>query len=243
MAITIENIKKSFGEVSVLKGISCEFNSGSVNMIIGASGCGKTVLLKCIVGLIKFDEGDVFFDNRNFKSLSTKELRILRQEIGMLFQSSALFDSQTIFENVSFPMRMFTNATSKEISIRVAECLENVNLAEAAKKYPSELSGGMKKRAALARAIVLNPKFLFCDEPNSGLDPTTASVIDRLIADLTIRYNTTTLVISHDIKSVLSIGDKIIFIHKGFKEWEGHRTDVMKSDNIPLKSFVEPLLV
>lgn len=239
MSIRIENIRKSFADKEVLKGIDFTFNTGSVNMIIGGSGSGKTVLLKCIVGLLTPDEGKVFFEDRDFHALSKKEIRGVRRNIGMLFQSSALFDSYTIFENVAFPLRMFTNWGQKKIAERVHDCLERVNLVKVDKLLPSSLSGGMKKRAALARAIVMNPKYLFCDEPNSGLDPETGQVIDRLIQGLTTDFEMTTIVISHDMKSVLDIGDKIMFIYKGAKEWEGSKHEVLTTENANLVKFIK----
>jgi phospholipid/cholesterol/gamma-HCH transport system ATP-binding protein len=239
MSIRIENIRKSFGDKEVLKGIDFTFNTGSVNMIIGGSGSGKTVLLKCIVGLLTPDTGKVYFEDRDFYALSKKEIRSVRRNIGMLFQSSALFDSYTIFENVAFPLRMFTNWGQKKIAERVHDCLERVNLVKVDNLLPSSLSGGMKKRAALARAIVMNPKYLFCDEPNSGLDPETGQVIDRLIQGLTTDFEMTTIVISHDIKSVLDIGDKIMFIYKGAKEWQGSKDEVLTAENPNLVKFIK----
>jgi len=239
MSIIIRNIHKSFEENHVLKGIDFEFEAGKVNIIIGASGSGKSVLTKCIVGLIEPNQGDVYFDNVSFWKQDVKTKKNIRKNFGMLFQYSALFDSMTVEENVGFPLRMFdTKFTESQIEKRVKECLERVNLHNVEKKYPSELSGGMKKRVGIARAIALNPKYLFCDEPNSGLDPQTSSIIDKLILDLTNEYKTTTIVISHDMNSVLNIGDKIMFIHKGKKEWEGHKTEMLHSDSKPLKEFL-----
>ncbi len=239
MSIIIQNIHKSFEENHVLKGIDFKFEAGKVNMIIGASGSGKSVLTKCIVGLIQPDEGEVLFDNVSFWKQDVKNKKNIRKNFGMLFQYSALFDSMTVAENVGFPLRMFdTQYTESQIDKRVKECLERVNLHNVENKYPSELSGGMKKRVGIARAIALNPKYLFCDEPNSGLDPQTSSIIDKLILDLTNEYKTTTIVISHDMNSVLNIGDKIMFIHKGKKEWEGHKSEMLHSNSQPLKDFL-----
>ncbi|MCS6903778.1 MAG: ABC transporter ATP-binding protein [Bacteroidia bacterium] len=239
MSILIKGICKSFGEQKVLQDIDFEFADSSVNMIIGASGSGKTVLAKCIVGLLKPDKGEIYYDGVDFLKLNEKELRLLRRKIGMLFQSSALFDSKTVGENVAFPLEMFTKMSKNEIKDRVAFCLERVNLPGTESKYPSELSGGMKKRVGIARAIALNPKYLFCDEPNSGLDPKTAEVIDHLIEDITDEFKTTTIVISHDIKSVLTIGDKILFISKGRKEWEGTRQEIPSANNATLQDFIK----
>ena len=239
MSIRVENIRKSFGEKEVLKGIDFTFQTGMINMIIGGSGSGKTVLLKCIVGLLTPDAGKVFYEENDFYALNKKQIREIRRNIGMLFQSSALFDSYSVFENVAFPLRMFTNWGQDKISERVHECLECVNLQKADQLLPSSLSGGMKKRAALARAIVMNPQYLFCDEPNSGLDPQTGHIIDQLIQDLTNRFGMTTIVISHDIKSVLDIGDRIMFIYKGMKEWEGTKNEVLTATNENLNAFIK----
>jgi phospholipid/cholesterol/gamma-HCH transport system ATP-binding protein len=239
MSIRIQGICKSFGEQKVLENIDFEFADSSVNMIIGASGSGKTVLAKCIVGLLKPDAGQIYYDDTDFLNQKEEELRLLRRKIGMLFQSSALFDSKTVGENVAFPLEMFTKMTKNEINDRVAFCLERVNLPGSQNKFPSEISGGMRKRVGIARAIALNPKYLFCDEPNSGLDPKTAEVIDHLIENITDEFNTTTIVISHDIKSVLTIGDKILFIYKGRKEWEGARHEIPTATNLPLRDFIK----
>lgn len=239
MGIIIKNIHKSFEENHVLKGIDFEFEAGKVNMIIGASGSGKSVLTKCIVGLIPPDKGEVFFDGISFWKQDHKTKKNIRKNFGMLFQYSALFDSMTVAENVGFPLRMFdTKFTELQIEKRVKECLERVNLRNVENKYPSELSGGMKKRVGIARAIALNPKYLFCDEPNSGLDPQTSSIIDKLILDITNEYKTTTIVISHDMNSVLNIGDKIMFIYDGKKEWEGHKSEMLHSNSQPLNDFL-----
>jgi phospholipid/cholesterol/gamma-HCH transport system ATP-binding protein len=239
MSIVIQGICKSFGEQKVLENIDFEFADSSVNMIIGASGSGKTVLAKCIVGLLKPDAGKIYYDGIDFLNQKEEDLRLLRRKIGMLFQSSALFDSKTVGENVAFPLEMFSKMSKSEINDRVAFCLERVNLSDSQNKFPSEISGGMKKRVGIARAIALNPKYLFCDEPNSGLDPKTAELIDRLIEDITDEFKTTTIVISHDIKSVLTIGDKILFLYKGRKEWEGARHEIPTATNLPLRDFIK----
>lgn len=238
MSIEIKNIKKRFGDKEVLKGISFVFEKGKVNMIIGASGSGKSVTLKCIVGLNKPDEGQVLFDGMDFYAAHYKQQKEIRQNIGMLFQGSALFDSMTVAENVAFPLRMFTTFTKKEIQDRVDFCLDRVNLVGSHKLLPSELSGGMKKRVGIARAISLNPKYLFVDEPNSGLDPLTSTVVDKLIQEITIEYNMTTVVISHDMNSVMNIGDNIMFVYKGSKEWEGKNKEILHSNNPHLDEFV-----
>ncbi len=239
MTIVIKNIKKRFEDKEVLKGISFEFERGKINMIIGASGSGKTVLTKCMVRLMEPDEGEVYYDGINILQADSKQLRQIRRKIGMLFQSAALFDSLTVAENVAFPLRMFTRWSEKEIMERVRYCLHRVNLYDVENLYPGELSGGMKKRVGIARAIVFNPTYLFCDEPNSGLDPKTAAVIDDLIKELTEEMNTTTVVISHDIRSVMQIGDKILFLYNGRKEWEGHPSEIRYSDNPHLIEFIE----
>lgn len=241
MGIEIHGIRKTFGENEVLKGIDFKFDAGQVNMIIGASGSGKTVLLKCLVGLMEPDEGLVMYGGENLLDMNYQQLRNLRKKIGMLFQGSALFDSLTIGENVAFPLKMFSNLHIGEIKERVAYYLEKVNLDpnRVAPLYPSEISGGMKKRVGIARAIVLQPSYLFCDEPNSGLDPQTAEVIDELLRKITDELKTTTIIVSHDMKSVLTIGDKIMFIYRGAKEWEGSRDDVATAENTILKKFIE----
>ena len=221
--IRVNNISKSFNGNKVLKDISFKFHKGKTNLIIGKSGSGKSVLTKCIVGLIEPDNGDVFYDERSFLNLKPKEKKEVRKEIGMLFQASALFDSLNVEENVAFPLRMFTNFSNEEILERVNFCLNRVNILNKNNLYPSELSGGMQKRVAIARAISLQPKYLFCDEPNSGLDPVTAIVIDDLIKEITDEYNMTTIVITHDMNSVLEIGDNILFIDNGEKMWEGNK--------------------
>ncbi len=238
MPIEIHNIRKSFGEHEVLKGINYVFEQGKINMIIGASGSGKSVMLKCIVGLLKPDVGEVLYDEMNFHEADFKEKKEVRKGIGMLFQGSALFDSMTVEQNVSFPLRMFTQKKPKEILERVNFCLERVNLEGVNKLFPSELSGGMKKRVGIARAIAMNPRYLFVDEPNSGLDPLTASVIDKLIQELTLEYNMTTVVVTHDMNSVMNIGDRIMYLYKGEKEWEGTNRDILHTDSEALKEFI-----
>lgn len=239
MSIVIQNITKSFGEKQVLKGIDFSFDAGCVNMIIGASGSGKTVLLRCLVGLLRPDTGSIEYNGQNILTMTEKQLRKLRMEIGMLFQGSALFDSMTVEDNVAFPITMFRTWSRKEIAERVNFCLERVSLPNAQKLFPAELSGGMKKRVGIARAIALNPKYLFCDEPNSGLDPKTAAVIDDLIKDITLEFNTTTIVVTHDIKSVFTIADNIMFIYKGYKEWAGKCDEIQSSNNPPLIDFIK----
>lgn len=236
--IKVQNISKSFGENKVLTNISADFEKGKANLIIGQSGSGKTVLLKTIIGLHEADEGDIFYENINFTNLTLKEKKEIRKEIGMLFQGGALFDSSTVEENVMYPLDMFTKMNYEEKLERVNFCLKRVNLENSNKLHPSELSGGMKKRTAIARAIVLNPKYLFCDEPNSGLDPKTAVVIDNLIKEITVEYNTTTIINTHDMNSVMEIGDNVIFIYQGKKWWEGNKEEILNSDNEELNSFV-----
>ncbi len=232
------NISKSFGDKEVLKDITVRFGPGKTNLIIGQSGSGKTVLMKCIVGLYDIDKGDVDYDGRIYSSMKIKEKRKIRKELGMLFQGGALFDSLTVEKNVMFPLDMFTKQSSKEKLERVNFCLERVNLSDSNDLMPSELSGGMTKRVAIARAISLNPKYLFCDEPNSGLDPKTADTIDKLISEITKEYNITTIINSHDMNSVFNIGDKIAFIHEGNLWWEGTKIDVLKADNRELNDFI-----
>jgi phospholipid/cholesterol/gamma-HCH transport system ATP-binding protein len=236
--ISVKNVIKSFDEKDVLKNISVIFDKGKTNLIIGRSGSGKTVLMKILIGLVAPDSGSVFYDDRNIVTMKKKELKNLRKEMGMLFQGSALFDSMTVLENVIFPLTMFTRDTKKEREKRACFCLERVNLADAGDLYPGEISGGMMKRAAIARAIALNPKYLFCDEPNSGLDPKTALLIDDLIHDITVEYNMTTIINTHDMNSVMNIGEKIMFINNGEKEWEGTKTGIMTSSNKELNDFV-----
>tara|TARA_Y100000385_G_C13027258_1_gene608989 strand:- start:197 stop:946 length:750 start_codon:yes stop_codon:yes gene_type:complete len=236
--ITVKNISKSFNGTQVLKDISFGFEKGKTNLIIGKSGSGKSVLTKCIVGLFEPDEGEIFYDNRDFLALKSKEKKDLRKEMGMLFQGSALFDSQSVEENVAFPLRMFTNMLEDEILERVNFCLNRVNILNKNNLYPSELSGGMQKRVAIARAISLQPKYLFCDEPNSGLDPVTAIVIDELIKEITDEYKITTIVITHDMNSVLEIGDNILFIDNGIKKWEGSKNEILNVKVKELHDFV-----
>jgi len=237
--IKIENLYKSFDGKNVLNDISTEFLKGQTNLIIGRSGSGKTVLLKSIVGLIEIDKGNIYYDNRNFTTMKQEERKILRKEMGMVFQGGALFDSLTVEQNVRFPLDMFTYQTAAEKQKRVDYCLDRVNIEKDAHKLsPSEISGGMKKRVAIARAIALNPPYLFCDEPNSGLDPETSKVIDELIKGITIDLNITTIVNTHDMNSVMEIGDKILFISDGKMEWEGTKTDILYTTNQQLQNFV-----
>ena len=236
--IEVRNIYKSFGDNEVLKDISCKFETGTTNLIIGQSGSGKTVLMKSIVGLVKIDKGDILYDGRSFSSLRDKEKKEIRQEIGMLFQGGALFDNMTVGENVMFPLTMFTAKSLEERLERVNFCLKRVNLAGKNKLMPGELSGGMVKRTAIARAIALNPKYLLCDEPNSGLDPKTSEMIDELISEITKEYDITTIVNTHDMNSVLNIGEKVNYIHKGQLWWSGTKQDVLESDNEELNDFV-----
>ncbi len=236
--IKIENIEKSFDENRVLKGISTEFETGKTNLIIGQSGSGKTVLLKCLVGLYQPDEGCVFYDDTPFSRLRGNALREVRKDMGMIFQGGALLDSSTVVENVKLPLDLFTEQSEEEKMERVNFCLSRVKLDAAHSKYPAELSGGMVKRVAIARAIVMNPKYLFCDEPNSGLDPQTSIVIDNLIHDITAEYNITTIINTHDMNSVMEIGEKIIYLHRGEKWWEGDSEELLHSDNRELRDFV-----
>ncbi len=236
--IRCEHICKSFDGRTVLDDISAEFEDGKVNMVIGRSGSGKTVLLKTLVGLLGVDSGDIFYDDTDFTRLDADARRTIRREVGMIFQGGALLDSSTVEENVRFPLDMFTRKSAAEKRERVEFCLHRVNLADAGGLYPSELSGGMIKRVAIARAIVMNPKYLFCDEPNSGLDPVTSNVIDRLISGITREYGMTTIINTHDMNSVLEIGDKVIFINKGCKGWEGHSSEILTSGDRDLEEFV-----
>lgn len=236
--IRAENIYKSFGEQKVLEDINLTFEVGKTNLIIGRSGAGKTVLLKILVGLYPPTTGKIWYDDVDFTSLDKRKLRDIRMQVGMLFQGTALFDSMTLEENVRFPMDMFTNKTHKEKQDRVNYCLERVNLSGANNKYPSQLSGGMQKRAGVARAIVLQPKYLFCDEPNSGLDPKTSLVIDALIHDITVENQITTIINTHDMNSVMEIGDNIALLHDGRLAWEGNKEEVLTSKNELLQSFV-----
>ena len=236
--IEIQSIKKSFEEKEVLKDISARFDNGQTNLIIGQSGSGKTALMKCIVGLLTPSEGKILYDGRDFVAMKKKEKAMLRREMGMIFQSAALFDSMSVLENVMFPLDMFSNMTLREREKRAQQCLDRVNLIDAQKKYPGEISGGMQKRVAIARAIALNPKYLFCDEPNSGLDPKTSLVIDALIHDITVEYQMTTIINTHDMNSVMGIGDSIIFIKEGHLEWRGDKTQVATSENQSLTDFI-----
>jgi len=236
--INIKNLYKSFNGKNVLSDISVTFETGKTNLIIGRSGSGKTVLLKSIVGLHEIDEGEIWYENTLFNKLAFTDKKKIRSEMGMLFQGGALFDSLTVEQNVRFPLDMFTYKSIEEKTERVNFCLKRVDIINANKLYPSELSGGMKKRVAIARAISLNPKYLFCDEPNSGLDPITAIMIDALIKELTEEYSMTTIVNTHDMNSVMEIGEKIIFINEGLKSWEGNKDDVLTSDCETLNDFI-----
>ena len=236
--IEIKNLKKSFQEKTVIEDVSAVMKSGQCNLIIGTSGSGKTVLMKCIVGLLIPDSGDVLYNGQNFTTMNSNDQTEIRKEIGMLFQGSALFDSLTVEENVLFPLSMFTKWTFKQKLTRVNEVLERVNLVDTNKKYPAELSGGMKKRVGIARAIVLNPKYLFCDEPNSGLDPQTSMVIDKLIREITKEFNITTVVNTHDMNSVMEIGNYILYLYKGHKEWEGTNKEIIFNKNPRLNDFI-----
>lgn len=236
--IQVKDLKKSFGSTQVLKGISASFEMGKTNLIIGQSGSGKTVFLKCLLGLFEYEHGSISYNGKIFSTLSDDERRELRSDIGMVFQGSALFDSMTIAKNVMFPLQMFTKQSKSEMEDRVNFVLKRVNLDGAHNKYPSEASGGMQKRAAIARAIVNNPKYLFCDEPNSGLDPKTAIVIDNLIQEITDEYQITTVINSHDMNSVMEIGEKIVFLKDGLKAWEGSNKTIFKTDNESVTNFV-----
>lgn len=236
--IEIKNLVKEFEGRLVLNGLNLTFEEGKINLIIGRSGSGKTVLLKNLIGLIRPTSGEILYDNRDLTRMTGKELKELRQEMGMIFQGSALFDSMTVSENVCFPLMMFSDMSKEEQQKRVQFCLDRVSLSDAGHLYPSEISGGMMKRAAIARAIALNPKYLFCDEPNSGLDPQTSLVIDDLIQSITKEYNMTTIINTHDMNSVMNIGEKIFFIKQGNLEWEGSSRKIMNSDNEDLNDFV-----
>lgn len=236
--IEVKNIVKSFEDKTVLHNVSATFETGKTNLIIGQSGSGKTVLIKSIVGLLSPDSGEILYDGRDIMKMDTQQKRSIRAEIGMLFQGSALFDSETVLGNVMFPLTMFSNMSKGEMLDRAQFCLERVNLKGADKKYPSEISGGMQKRVAIARAIALNPKYLFCDEPNSGLDPRTSILIDELLRDITHEYNITTIINTHDMNSVMEIGEKIVFIYEGHKWWEGTKDDILSADNRELNDFV-----
>ena len=236
--IEVKNLEKSFGDAHILKGISTTFEKGKTSLVIGQSGSGKTVFLKCLLGLFTPESGTISYDGKIYSKLSDDEKRNLRAEMGMVFQGSALFDSMTIAENVMFPLRMFTKQTKDEMEDRVNFVLKRVNLTDAHHKMPSEASGGMQKRVAIARAIVNNPKYLFCDEPNSGLDPKTAMVIDNLIQEITDEYNIITVINSHDMNSVMEIGEKIVFLKDGLKAWEGSKETIFKTDNKVVTDFV-----
>ena len=236
--IELQHLEKSFGDHHVLKDVSATFERGKVNFVIGRSGSGKSVMTKCTVGLIEPDQGRVFYDGRDFTSMSQQERKVIRQEIGMLFQGSALFDSMTVQENVEFPLRMFSGMSDAERRDRAAACLERVELSDASSRFPAECSGGMQKRVGIARAIAMNPKYLFCDEPNSGLDPQTAIVIDNLISDITSEYQITTVVVSHDMNSVMEASDTIHFVHQGSICWHGNREGLLEGGVKELEDFV-----
>ena len=236
--IEVRNLTKSFGDKVVLDNINVTFETGKTNLIIGQSGSGKTVLMKNLVGLLQPTSGEVLYDDRDFTRMSKKEKVLMRREMGMIFQSAALFDSLNVLENVMFPLDMFSTMNYRERVKRAQECLDRVNLIEAQQKYPGEISGGMQKRVAIARAIVMNPKYLFCDEPNSGLDPKTSLVIDELLSGITIDYNMTTIINTHDMNSVMGIGENICFIYQGHKEWQGNKDEVMTSTNEKLNDLV-----
>jgi ABC-type transport system involved in resistance to organic solvents, ATPase component len=236
--IRLENVNKSFGDLKVLNDISIIFESGKTNLIIGQSGSGKTVLLKSIIGLHDIDDGAIYYNDRNFTELNRNGKKEIRKEMGMVFQGGALFDSLNVEENVKFPLDMFSSMSEKEKNKRVAFCLDRVNIQNANHLYPAEISGGMQKRVAIARAIALNPKYLFCDEPNSGLDPVTAIVIDNLIQEITKEFNMTTIINTHDMNSVMEIGENILFISKGFKAWEGNKDQIFNTENQALNDFV-----
>ncbi len=236
--IEVKHLYKSFSGKKVLEDISCKMHQGKMNLIIGTSGSGKSVLMKCMIGLIVPEQGEILFEGKDLLKMNKNEMKELRTSVGMLFQGSALFDSMTVEQNVQFPLDMFTNHSVIEKQKIVNRVLQRVNIVEANKKFPSEISGGMKKRVALARAVVLNPKYLFIDEPNSGLDPKTSLIIDKLIMDLTQEFNITTIVNTHDMNTVLESGDNILFLDGGRKEWEGNHKDVMYSENKKLNDFI-----
>lgn len=236
--IEVKHLYKSFGDKEVLKDINAVFKDGKTNLIIGQSGSGKTVLIKNLVGLLEPTSGEVLYDNRNFVTMSKKEKVLMRREMGMIFQSAALFDSLSVLENVMFPLDMFSTMNYRERVKRAQECLDRVNLIDAQQKFPDEISGGMQKRVAIARAIVLNPKYLFCDEPNSGLDPKTSLVIDELLSGITKEFNITTIINTHDMNSVMGIGENIMFIYHGRKEWQGNKNEIMSSTNKKLNDLV-----
>lgn len=236
--IELKNVNKSFGELDVLNDISIQFEAGKTNLIIGQSGSGKTVLLKSIIGLHEVDSGHIFYGDRDFTAMNFKDRKSIRKEMGMVFQGGALFDSLTVEENVRFPLDMFSDMSEDDKIARVKFCLDRVDIKKAHNLYPAEISGGMQKRVAIARAIVLNPSYLFCDEPNSGLDPVTAIVIDKLIHEITIEYKMTTIINTHDMNSVMEIGEKILFINKGVKAWEGSNEEIFDTENQSLNNFV-----
>lgn len=236
--IEVKNISKTFADRKVLDDVSALFEQGKVNLIIGASGQGKSVLAKCVVGLHEVDEGQILYNNNDFVKMTDEQRRGIRKQIGMLFQGSALFDSMTVLENVKFPLSMFTNMTNKEMDKRANFCLDRVNLSGRGNLFPSECSGGMQKRVAIARAIAMNPNYLFCDEPNSGLDPQTSILIDNLIREITYEYNMTTIVITHDMNSVIEIGDRINFIYQGKNWWQGNSKSIITTDNKEVNDFV-----
>jgi len=236
--IEIKNIHKQFGERVILDDISAVMDTGKCNLVIGASGSGKTVLTKCMVGLFEPDSGQILYDGQDMIAIEERDRKILRQQIGMLFQGSALFDSMTVEQNVMFPLNMFSALSYSDRKKRVDEVLDRVNLKDAHKKFPAEISGGMKKRVGIARAIVLNPKYLFCDEPNSGLDPQTSLLIDKLIKEITTDYNITTIVVTHDMNSVMEIGDHIVYLYQGHKEWEGNNKEIIFNKNERLNKFI-----
>ncbi len=236
--IQVKNISKSFDDIQVLDDVSITFEEGKTNLIIGQSGSGKTVLIKCIVGLHEIDKGEILFDTEDFSKMNFKQRKAIRKEIGMVFQGGALFDSASVEENIMYPLDMFTNQTLEEKLDRVYFCLQKVRIENAGQKFPSELSGGMRKRVAIARAIALNPRYLLCDEPNSGLDPMTSIVVDNLIKEITNEFNMTTIINTHDMNSVVEIGDQVVFINKGKKCWEGSSKDIFTSDNKEMNDFV-----
>ncbi|MCU0375222.1 MAG: ATP-binding cassette domain-containing protein [Chitinophagaceae bacterium] len=236
--IEVHHLRKAFGDITVLHDISANFYPGKCNLIIGSSGSGKTVLQKCLVGLFEPTSGEILYQGQSILEMNVNDRKLLRQEIGMLFQGSALFDSMTVQQNVMFPLDMFTKDTFEKKLKRVNEVLERVNLVGSNHKYPAEISGGMKKRVGIARAIVLNPKYLFCDEPNSGLDPQTSLVIDKLIQQLTLEFNTTTIINTHDMNSVMEIGDNILYMYKGYKQWEGNNKEIIFSKDERLNDFI-----
>ena len=236
--IKVNNISKSFVNTQVISNISATFEKGKTNLIIGQSGSGKTVLMKCLLGLYDVDNGEIFFDEKKYDKDNISNMSNLRKQIGMVFQGSALFDSMTVLDNIMFPLRMFSSKTESEMISRAKEVIKRVDLKDSDDKYPSEISGGMKKRVAIARAIVLTPKYLFCDEPNSGLDPKTAIIIDKLIQEITVEYNITTIINTHDMNSVMEIGDKIIFLVEGKKIWEGNNQEILNTDDKLINDFV-----